>query len=99
MANSPCKAVNDHASVVIHRAAWPRRFGLVSWQYLVKRILLLITVMWTAATINFFIPKLSPRDPIKERLMQAATQGGRNQTGLQAMADTYNSQFGLDQPI
>jgi peptide/nickel transport system permease protein len=72
---------------------------LISWQYLVKRILLLITVMWTAATINFFIPKLSPRDPIKERLMQAATQGGRNQTGLQAMADTYNSQFGLDQPV
>jgi peptide/nickel transport system permease protein len=65
----------------------------------VKRLMLLVTVMWTAASINFFIPKLSPRDPIKERLMQAATQGGRNQTGLQAMADAYNQQFGLDEPL
>lgn len=72
---------------------------MISWRYLVKRIVLLVTVMWTAATINFFIPKLSPRDPIKERLMQAATQGGRNQTGLQAMADAYNRQFGFDQPL
>jgi peptide/nickel transport system permease protein len=72
---------------------------MISWRYLAKRLALLVTVMWTAATINFFIPKLSPRDPIRERLMQAATQGGRNQTGLQAMADAYNSQFGFDQPL
>ncbi len=71
----------------------------MSWRYLVRRILLLLLVMWTAATINFFIPKLSPRDPIKERLQQAATQGGRNQTGLQAMAEAYAHQYGLDQPL
>jgi peptide/nickel transport system permease protein len=70
-----------------------------SWQYLLKRIGLLITVMWTAATINFLIPKLSPRDPIMERLMQAATQGGRNQTGLQQMIEAYRREFGVDAPL
>ncbi|REF37253.1 ABC transporter permease [Thermasporomyces composti] len=72
---------------------------MISRRYLVRRILLLVTVMWTAASINFFIPKLSPRDPIRERLMLAATQGGRNQTGLEAMVEAYNQQFGLDQPL
>lgn len=71
----------------------------MTWRYVVKRLMLLVTVMWTAASINFLIPKLSPRDPIRERLMQAATQGGRNQTGLQAMVDAYNQQFGLNEPI
>lgn len=72
---------------------------MYSWQYLGKRVLLLITVMWTAATINFLIPKLSPRDPIRERLLQAATQGGRNQSGLQQMAQAYEAQFGLNEPL
>ena len=35
-------------------------------KYLVKRVLLLILVLWTAATVNFFVPKLSPRNPILE---------------------------------
>lgn len=71
----------------------------MSLRYFVRRILLLLLVMWTAASINFLIPKLSPRDPIKERLLLAATQGGRQQTGLQAMAEAYNHAFGVDQPM
>ena len=53
--------------------------------FLAKRILLLILVIWTAATVNSFIPKLSPRNPILEKLQQAAAGGGRQQTGLQEM--------------
>ncbi|WP_020579544.1 ABC transporter permease [Actinopolymorpha alba] len=71
----------------------------MSLRYLGKRILLLLAVMWTAASINFLIPKLSPRDPIKERLEQAAMMGGRNQTGLQAMTDAYSQQYGLGEPL
>lgn len=68
-------------------------------QYLAKRILLLFLVMWTAATINFFIPKLSPRNPILERLQQAAIGGGRQQTGLQEMVAAYEESFGLNKPL
>jgi peptide/nickel transport system permease protein len=71
----------------------------MSVRYLIRRLLLLLSVLFTAATINFLIPRLSPRDPIKERLEQAAMQGGRQQTGLQQMADAYTKQFGLDQPL
>jgi peptide/nickel transport system permease protein len=71
----------------------------MSVRYLIRRLLLLVSVLFTAATINFIIPRMSPRDPIKERLEQAAMQGGRQQTGLQEMADAYTTQFGLDQPL
>jgi peptide/nickel transport system permease protein len=71
----------------------------VSLRYLVRRLMLLVSVMWTAATINFLIPKLSPRNPIQERLQQAANQGGRVQTGLEDMVAAYQKQFGLDQPL
>jgi peptide/nickel transport system permease protein len=68
-------------------------------RYLAKRILFLILVMWTAATINFFVPKLSPRNPIAERLQQAAMGGGRLQTGLKEMVAAYERDFGLDRPL
>ncbi len=71
----------------------------MSVKYLVKRVLLLILVLWTAATVNFFVPKLSPRNPILERLQQAAVGGGRNQTGLQEMLKGYQKDFGLDKPV
>ena len=67
--------------------------------YLARRLGLLLLVMWTAATINFFIPKLSPRDPILEKLQQAAMGGGRQQSGLQEMVAAYQREFGLDKPL
>ena len=67
--------------------------------YLVKRLGLLVLVLWTAATLNFFIPKLSPRDPILEKLQQAAMGGGRQQSGLKEMVAAYQKEFGLDKPL
>src|SRR5262245_60200181 len=68
-------------------------------KYLVKRVLLLILVIWTAATVNFFVPKLSPRNPIVERLQQASIGGGRQQTGIKEMLAAYEKEFGLDRPL
>ena len=68
-------------------------------KYLAKRLGLLLLVLWTAATISFFIPKLSPRDPILEKLQQAAMTGGRQQSGLKEMVAAYQKEFGLDQPL
>jgi peptide/nickel transport system permease protein len=67
--------------------------------YLVKRLVLLVLVLWSAATINFFIPKLSPRDPILEKLQQAAMGGGRQQSGLEQMVAAYQRDFGFDKPL
>ncbi len=68
-------------------------------RYLVKRLLLVVLVIWTAATLLFILPKLSPRNPIMERLQAAARGGGRQQTGLLAMIKAYEHDFGLDRPL
>ena len=71
----------------------------MSVKYLAKRLGLLLLVLWTAATISFFIPKLSPRDPILEKLQQASMTGGRQQSGLKEMVAAYQKEFGLDKPL
>lgn len=68
-------------------------------RYLAKRLALLVLTIWTATTVNFFIPKLSPRNPILERLQQAAVGGGRQQSGLKEMVAAYEKDFGLDKPL
>jgi peptide/nickel transport system permease protein len=69
------------------------------WAYLLRRLGVFLLTIWVAATINFFIPRLSGQDPIEQRLMQRAISGGSVQTGMQAMVDEYNSKFGLDKPL
>ncbi|MEN9934520.1 MAG: hypothetical protein RLZZ387_1099 [Chloroflexota bacterium] len=67
--------------------------------FLVRRLLLLLFVIWTAATLNFFIPKLTPRNPIRERLAQEATRGGYITSGMEEMVKAYEARFGLDLPL
>ena len=49
---------------------------------IITRLLLLVAMVWTAATVNFIVPRLTERDPIAERLMQIAAQGGGTLAGL-----------------
>jgi peptide/nickel transport system permease protein len=63
------------------------------------RLLLLVAMLWTAATVNFVVPRLGDRDPISERLMQIAAQGGGSLAGVQDMVRSYHERFGLDHPL
>jgi peptide/nickel transport system permease protein len=63
------------------------------------RLFLLAAMVWTAATVNFIVPRLSDRDPIAERLMQIAGQGGGSLAGVQDMVHSYQQRFGLDQSL
>ena len=66
---------------------------------IVKRIGLLLLVVWAAATINFFIPLLVDRNPVQERLAQAAASSGGTLVGLEDMVASYEQRFGLDRPV
>lgn len=69
-------------------------------RYFLRRIGLLLIIVWAAATLNFFIPRLSPnRDPIRERLGQLAATGGLNTEGIEEMVRAYQERFGLDKPL
>ena len=67
--------------------------------YVLQRLALFLAVVWAAATLNFFLPHISGRDPVREKLMQQAASSGYVQTGIQDMVEEYQREFGLDQPL
>jgi peptide/nickel transport system permease protein len=71
----------------------------VSLKIIVKRLLFLIVVVWSAATIVFFIPRLSSKSPIRERFATLARTGGFSPQDLEAIIASYNEKFGLDKPL
>ncbi len=71
----------------------------MSLSYLLRRLGVFLLTIWVAATINFFMPRLSGQDPIEQRLMQRAVSGGTVQAGMQQMIAEYDRKFGLDQPL
>ena len=72
----------------------------MSWRYALKRFALFLIVIWAAASVNFFIPRLGTgRDPIREKLGQLAASGGLRQEGVEEMVKAYQAKFGLDKPL
>lgn len=72
----------------------------MSVQFVLRRIGLLLIVIWAATTLNFIIPRLSPdRDPIRERLGQLAATGGLSSAGIEEMVQAYQEKFGLNKPL
>ncbi len=67
--------------------------------YFVKRILLLFLVLWAAASLNFFVPRLAPRNPVREKIIEMATSGGYVQEGIEEMVTAYEEKFGMHQPL
>ncbi|MFZ0216250.1 MAG: ABC transporter permease [Candidatus Dormiibacterota bacterium] len=66
---------------------------------LARRIGLFLLTIWGAATLNFFVPRLAPGDPVAARLIEMSQTGGYMQTGIKQMVKAYDKQFGLDQPL
>ncbi len=67
--------------------------------YVLKRVGFFFLIVWLAATLNFFIPRLSGQNPVRERLIEQAVLGGYVHTGMKEMVEEYEQKFGLDQPL
>ncbi len=67
--------------------------------YVLKRIGFLFAVMWTAASINFILPHLSPKDPVQEQVTQKIALMGESSVDAQAMVDGLKELYGLDKPL
>jgi peptide/nickel transport system permease protein len=68
-------------------------------RYLVRRVGVFLLIAWLAATLNFFLPRLSGQDPVRVKLLQQAQLGGYVQAGIEAMIQEYDRRFGLDRPL
>lgn len=67
--------------------------------YVLRRLGFLIAVLWTAATINFFIPKLTPRDPVAEWVNQRIATSGAGAENVDEQIESLKKLYGLDQPL
>jgi peptide/nickel transport system permease protein len=71
----------------------------MSLLYIARRFGVLLVIIWLAATLNFFLPKLSGDDPVRTKLLEQASLGGYAAVGIEEMVKVYQKQFGLDQPL
>ncbi len=67
--------------------------------YVAKRFGVFLLILWLAATLNFFLPRLSGMDPVRQKLLAQAQLGGYVQTGIEAMVKEYEQRFGLGKPL
>jgi peptide/nickel transport system permease protein len=71
----------------------------VSASYLLRRFGVFLLIAWLAATLNFFLPRLTGQDPVRVKLLQQAQLGGHVQAGIDEMVKEYDQRFGLDRPL
>ena len=67
--------------------------------YIARRFGVFLLILWLAATLNFFLPRLSGQDPVHAKLLQQAALGGYVQAGIDEMTREYERRFGLDRPL
>jgi peptide/nickel transport system permease protein len=66
---------------------------------IIRRLLFLVMVVWAASTITFFIPRLSEKNPVRERFAELARSGGFSPGDMEKIIAAYNTKFGLDKPL
>jgi len=71
----------------------------MSAEYVARRFAVFLLVVWAAASLNFLIPRLSPYNPIRQKLIQTTAQGQMRQGDIDAITRFYEVRFGLDQPL
>src|SRR6185437_2651464 len=67
--------------------------------YVARRFAVFLLIVWLAATLNFFLPKLSGQDPVRTKLLAEAALGGYVHAGIEDMVQEYQRKFGLDKPL
>src|SRR5262245_49337589 len=77
----------------------PREGDALPLSYVAKRFGMFLLVVWTATTINFFLPRLGGQDPARAAIMRQAALGGGIQTGMEQMVAEYDEKFGLNKPL
>jgi len=67
--------------------------------YILRRLGFLIAVIWTAATLNWLLPHLAPRDPVVEQITQQVAMQGLTADALNEQIAARKALFGLDRPL
>ena len=68
--------------------------------YVLKRVAMFVFIILFAGTLNFALPRLSPTNPVEERLYTLLQQAGGAHIGnVEKMIASYEERFGLNNPL
>ena len=67
-------------------------------EYVTRRLVVFLAVVFVAATINFLIPRLAPGDPMMAMLQRMSYQGASLE-GTSDLVNEYREMFGLDESL
>ena len=67
--------------------------------HILRRFGVFLLIVWLAASLNFFLPRLSGQDPVRTKLLAQASLGGYVSGGIEDMVKVYEQRFGLDRPL
>jgi peptide/nickel transport system permease protein len=67
--------------------------------YIAKRVGMFLLIIWLAATLNFFLPRIGGENPVAQKLMATAALGGNLHAGIPDMIREYQAKFGLDKSL
>ena len=69
------------------------------FRIILRRIFFLLVIIWVASTIIFFIPRLSTRNPIRQKFNEMAMSGGFAPGDTEKIVAAYEEKFGLNKPL
>jgi peptide/nickel transport system permease protein len=67
-------------------------------RYLLKKTLWFVGAFIVAVTLNFFLPRLLPGNPV-DAIVATLGRGGAEGEQLRRVYEAYNAEFGLDKPL
>lgn len=67
--------------------------------YVLRRLALFLLVVVVAVTINFLVPRVTPGDPVIQRLESMSTSSTSAGGEFEELAKAYQKKFGYDQPL
>lgn len=67
--------------------------------HVIRRLVLLVAVIWTAMTLNFILPRITGRNPVIEKLMDGSDSSGTGEYDFDKFVETTNARFGFDRPL
>lgn len=70
----------------------------MSLAYLARLVVMFALVVFTAASLNFFLPRIIGKDPVAERIAAMQETGGGS-VDIEALSAAYRAKLGLDRPL
>ncbi len=68
------------------------------WKYIISRLAMFFLTIFLASTLVFFLPRLSGRHPIEEKLYEDALRGGYLED-VDSIVAALDERYGFDRPL